>query len=327
MFERQIGYDLDGNKQHGRSPYFGFSVSLVSVLFATFLVASIFADDFSLPGEGIEMTSMLAPTAVEPAVAEPDRAQTPSARSAASNVSTRTAFVSPVDEPSLVPDKIGVTASNIPPMPKGPVIIAPVNSDAPRSNVGRPDGVDGGTATQTFGPKEPAKPKADDTGTPPPNVVDRTPRNIGVVNSKATFLPKPQYPETALRMGISGSITVQVVIDEQGRVVAATASNGNALFRETALRAAKQAKFTPTLAFKSADQSNRHHRLSFREVRREKGEQIVRVHRQERHGHSALQVFERHSVDKDRLVGFHADLRNDDKISRNAALQSFEVLP
>src|SRR5690606_28620833 len=79
MFERQIGYDLNGSKQRGRSPYFGFSVCIVSLLFATFLVASIFADDISLSGEGLEMTSMLAPTAVEPAVAEPERPQTPAA--------------------------------------------------------------------------------------------------------------------------------------------------------------------------------------------------------------------------------------------------------
>ncbi|MEZ5423240.1 MAG: TonB family protein [Pyrinomonadaceae bacterium] len=248
MFERQIGYDLDGNKQRGRSPYFGFSVGLVSLLFATFLVASIFADDFSLSGEGLEMSAMLSPAAVEPTVAEPERPQTPAAHSAASSVPTRTALVSPVDEPSLVPDKIGVTASKIPPMPKGPVIISSINDDGPRGNVGRPNGNEGGTAPQAFGPKEDPKPKVDDTAhdTPPPKAIDRTPRNLGIVNSKATYLPKPQYPETALRMGISGSVTVQVLIDEEGRVVSATASNGNELFRESALRAAKQAKFTPT---------------------------------------------------------------------------------
>jgi len=253
MFERQIGYDLDGNKQHGRSPYFGFSVCIVSVFFATFLVASIFADDFSLPGEGLEMTAMLAAAAVEPAVEEPDRPRTPAARSAASDVPTRTALVSRVDNPNIVPDTIGVTASKIPPMPDGPVKIALVNNDVPREGVGRPNGVDGGTdTTQTFGPKDPAKPKVEDPDRdiPPPPVVDRTPRNIGIVNSKATFLPKPQYPETALRMGISGSVTVQVLIDEQGHVISATASNGNALFRASALRAAKQAKFTPTLLSK-----------------------------------------------------------------------------
>lgn len=251
MFERQIGYNLDGTKQHGRSPYFGLSVGLVGFLFATFLVASIFADDFSLPGEGLEISAMLSPSAIEPAVEEPQRPQTPAARSAASSVSTRTALVSRVDEPTVVPDKIGVTASKIPPRPIGPVIISTVNNDVPRGNVGRPDGVDGGTPTQAFGPKEPSKPKVDevDRDTPPP-VVDRRPRNIGIVNSKATSLPKPIYPETALRMGISGSVTIQVLIDEQGRVVSATASDGNAMLRESALRAAKQARFTPTLLSK-----------------------------------------------------------------------------
>lgn len=249
MFERQIGYDLAGKKQSGRSPYFGFSVGLVSMLFASFLVASIFADDFSLSGENLEMTSMLALTAAsEPEETEPDKPTTTPSHSNPSAVPTRTALVARVDEPQLIPDKIGVEASKVPPMPKGSVLVDNFNYDPPTSGTSRPDGPGASdTSARTFGPKDASTPKVNEIDrdlTPPP--VDRKPRYIGVVTSKATFLPKPPYPEMASRLGLSGSVTVQVVIDEKGRVVSANASNGNMMFRDAAERAARQAKFTPT---------------------------------------------------------------------------------
>lgn len=248
MFERQIGFDPEGNKQKGRSPYFGFSVSLVSLLFATFLVVGIFADDFSLPADGLEMTSMLAPAAVEPVVEEPEKAQTQAPRSNNSAVPTRTALVARVDESQFIPDKIGVERSNVPSRPDGPVKISTVNDNGPRGTGDRPDGARDGNSVQSFGPKDPPRTKVEEpeNDTPPP-VVDRRPKFIGIITSKATYLPKPQYPAIAEKMGMSGSVSVQVVIDEQGRVISATASTSNAIFRDSAVRAARQAKFTPTV--------------------------------------------------------------------------------
>lgn len=139
MFERQIGYDLLGSQQKGRSPYFGLSTGFVAFLFASFLVASIFADDFSLPGEGLDLTSMLAPANAEPVTVEPKKAAAPTTRSSSSTLPTRTALVARVDEANFVPDKIGVTPSNVPPRPYGQVVLNKVNSDGfPRSSVERP---------------------------------------------------------------------------------------------------------------------------------------------------------------------------------------------
>jgi TonB family protein len=68
----------------------------------------------------------------------------------------------------------------------------------------------------------------------------------GVLNSKATSLPKPVYPEEAKRLKISGRVTVRVVVDENGKVISAKAIDGPAALRETAEAAARQATFTPT---------------------------------------------------------------------------------
>ena len=69
----------------------------------------------------------------------------------------------------------------------------------------------------------------------------------GVLNGKATNLPKPIYPELAKRAGATGTVSVEVVIDETGKVVSARATNGNAMLQQAAVQAARQAKFSPTL--------------------------------------------------------------------------------
>jgi len=68
----------------------------------------------------------------------------------------------------------------------------------------------------------------------------------GVLNSKATSLPKAVYPEEAKRLRISGRVTVRVVVDENGKVISAKAVDGPAALRETAEAAARQATFAPT---------------------------------------------------------------------------------
>ncbi len=68
----------------------------------------------------------------------------------------------------------------------------------------------------------------------------------GVLNGSATYLPPPMYPETAKRMRTSGVVTVEVVIDENGKVISANAANGPSTLREAAIQAALRARFSPT---------------------------------------------------------------------------------
>lgn len=68
----------------------------------------------------------------------------------------------------------------------------------------------------------------------------------GVLNDKATSMPVPAYPVIARAAHASGSVTVQVLIDEAGNVVAAHAVSGHPLLQAAAVAAARQASFTPT---------------------------------------------------------------------------------
>jgi TonB family protein len=70
--------------------------------------------------------------------------------------------------------------------------------------------------------------------------------NGGVLNGKATALPIPEYPEIARQASASGTVVVQVMIDEGGNVISATPVSGHPLLRAAAVKAAREAKFSPT---------------------------------------------------------------------------------
>jgi TonB family protein len=68
----------------------------------------------------------------------------------------------------------------------------------------------------------------------------------GVLNGTAISLPPPSYPEAARRLRMSGVVTVEVVVDETGKVISAVASSGPPALRDVAVQAALRARFSPT---------------------------------------------------------------------------------
>jgi len=83
----------------------------------------------------------------------------------------------------------------------------------------------------------------------PPKPPPPTPKTIsgGVVSGKATTLVKPTYPAAARAGKASGSVVVQVLLDENGKVVSANAISGHPLLRAAAESAARASTFSPTL--------------------------------------------------------------------------------
>ena len=69
----------------------------------------------------------------------------------------------------------------------------------------------------------------------------------GVINGKATSLPKPAFPSAARAVKASGAVSIQVVVDESGNIISASAVSGHPLLRQAAEQAAKNAKFAPTM--------------------------------------------------------------------------------
>ncbi|HKP47449.1 MAG TPA: TonB family protein [Pyrinomonadaceae bacterium] len=100
----------------------------------------------------------------------------------------------------------------------------------------------GSEPTSSSSPFEiPSPPPATEETTNPPGTISG-----GVLNAKATSLPQPTYPPIARSAKASGTVTVQVTVDEKGNVVSATAVSGHPLLRAAAVAAARRAQFSPT---------------------------------------------------------------------------------
>jgi TonB family protein len=103
----------------------------------------------------------------------------------------------------------------------------------------------GGTSVYT------APTPVDSAEPPPPPAPAPTPKNRivngGVLNGKAISKPSPAYPAIALAARASGVVTVQIVVDEEGKVISASAVSGHPLLQSAAVAAARQARFSPTL--------------------------------------------------------------------------------
>lgn len=131
-------------------------------------------------------------------------------------------------------------------------------SPSPQLNVKPPESTDSGTAPSSNNERSASQTTTSSSrpGVPSslPGVSQATPRPIppktisgGVLNGKATSLPQPAYPPIAKAAHASGSVSVQVLVDESGNVLTASAVSGHPLLKQSAVQAARQAKFRPTL--------------------------------------------------------------------------------
>lgn len=128
-------------------------------------------------------------------------------------------------------------------------VVAPVTKSRRSVRQSAVVGVGGGSGSGGGGAAPPAMEVSEP---PPPRPVPtpaHRPRSLasgGVLNGNAVSKPLPAYPPVAKAARAQGTVSVQVVVDEQGRVVSAQAVAGHPLLREAAAAAARQARFTPT---------------------------------------------------------------------------------
>jgi protein TonB len=102
------------------------------------------------------------------------------------------------------------------------------------------DGTGPGPIPSTASESEPPPPA-------PTPLKPRAPISGGVLNGRAISKPMPPYPAIAKAAHASGTVSVQVTIDESGKVISATPVSGHPLLQQSAVQAARQARFSPTL--------------------------------------------------------------------------------
>ena len=223
------------------------------------LVGSLFAQNLTVGGDGLELSSLIAPVPLpEEAPPPPDEPEPEKKQTQQNNdqkVDTRTKIIANINESPTKPPKIKTTKSNVPQRRLGATTqVGATNSNA--ASTGGPtrstsgSGGGGGISSKptTVEPKKPEAPKAKAPAPPPAKPKPKVPKRIsgGVVNGKAISLPKPPYPAAARAVRAKGQVRVSVVISKTGKVISASASSGHPLLKRAALAAARRAKFRPT---------------------------------------------------------------------------------
>jgi len=218
---------------------------------------SLFAKDYGLGSGDLELSTLVAPVPVaEDEPPPPPEVKPEKIVKAAPNADVRKEILQSIDESPQIPDKVSVEKQTIP--ARRPNVRTIQGDTNLTSNNPAPSDYRGPVSTDNKGiAGAGGVPNAGTTGTatvpkpppPPPPPPKAAPKKIsgGVLNGKATSLPKPPYPAAARAVRASGAVNVQVTINESGSVVSASAVSGHPLLRQAAEQAARGARFAPTL--------------------------------------------------------------------------------
>ncbi|HLM57801.1 MAG TPA: TonB family protein [Pyrinomonadaceae bacterium] len=230
--------------------------AIYAVVLTAVGVGSIFWYNSSIPDPSLELLTLVAPVPMqaqeEP---KPQNEPKPAAAKAEPTVAMRQeiSVIAPVVKTNEVAKETTKEVSRAKSIGviQGNRDVGDVNAVTATGPVGVFTGGGGGGGTGTGAPvvkadddePPPAAPKPTPTPAPKPKTVV----SGGVLNGKAISKPTPAYPPIARAARASGTVTVQILVDESGRVISANAVSGHPLLQQAAVSAARQARFSPTL--------------------------------------------------------------------------------
>ncbi len=246
MFSNLIESSSHGGEFRRRGSFLLFTAASYALFFVIAGVVSIYAYDARMEDQNLEIVTMmpLVYLSVPEQPPAPDSVRRPISSTNPANDRTdfhRQIAMADVNEPTIVPDKISTAANTNLPLPKhGTVRLGLADSDpGPGNSRTRSGGEAQGNSVVVVPIETPPPPPAQ---IPVPKVITKR-----IINGDAVSLPKPPYPEMAKQLKIQGVVSVQVLVDETGRVVSAKAVSGHAFLVREAQKAALQARFAPTL--------------------------------------------------------------------------------
>jgi protein TonB len=222
---------------------------LYAIVMAAIGIGSIYWYNDSIPDPSLELLTLVAPVPMQEEQAKPKQEEKPAAKQETAVVTrTEISVIAPVVKSNEVAKE--TTKEVARDMSK---FIAKGTEDSGLSTTAPPVdlGFRAGTAREGSGSAGPAVAGGDEAPPPPPPAPTPPPKRTvvsgGVLNGKAISKPPPAYPPIAKAARAQGTVTVQILVDESGRVVSASAVNGHPLLQQAAVAAARNARFSPTL--------------------------------------------------------------------------------
>ncbi|MEQ1763378.1 MAG: energy transducer TonB [Pyrinomonadaceae bacterium] len=244
MFDKLVESSSTGAELGPRRRIFAATLVLVTTLFATAVVASIYAADFDLGTSSFEIAELLTPVTETEPPREPEPQQRRDNQQNTTNETTRQVLMASTSDFTRVPPTTSTAANPYLSIPEGKFKIGIRDTTGPPPDAPAGNNIVG-SSSSGLPEFESADPKTAPPAPPKVEVPKRT-VSIGVANGIAIDLPKPPYPPAAIAVQAKGAVSVQVTIDEQGKVISARAASGHILLRKVAEQAAWKARFTPT---------------------------------------------------------------------------------
>jgi len=244
MFNNLIESSSHAREYKRRGSFLLFTTGIYAVLLVLGGVASIYAYDARLEEQNLEIVTLLPPVEVVSEQPQPvSQPKQPKETSREIGVTQRATEMLSVNHPEVVPDNISTAPNKNKPLPEtGPYVITGIDRDAaPAAGPGSPFGSGRVVAQPAPVVTLPDQPPPPPDPPKPPRVISK-----GPITGLAISLPKPNYPAMAKQIRLQGQVSVQVLVDEYGKVVSAKALNGHPLLLVEAQRAAMQARFAPT---------------------------------------------------------------------------------
>jgi TonB family protein len=245
MFNNLIESSSHTREFKRRGSFLLFTTAVYGLLFVIAGVASIYAYDAHLEEQDTEFVTLISPLEfVQPQPpAERQPATTPNRTNTPQRYDERRVAMLSVNHPEVIPNIISTRPNRDVPIREGyQTLITGRNVNAELG--GDPTGATRRASPLVIVVQIPDTPPPPPTPTPKP-----VPKVISkhVINSEAIELPKPPYPPIAIQIRLQGTVSVQVLIDESGRVVSAHAASGHPLLATEAVKAAYRARFSPTM--------------------------------------------------------------------------------
>ena len=245
MFTNLIESSADKSAFKRRSSFFLATVAGYALFLFAAVIVGVLTYDAQVEAQTTHLlVEMWIPTVNREPEPEPprERSQVPPRQANAPvdrnvRVPERTEGITTINDPTRVPEDIGTTPSNVPPVTGSyrlsnrnvdPPSVTPPTAGCVSCDVAPP------TVVETVTPPLPPK---------PPTTLRVS---AGVIIAKVVDLPKPAYPILAKQARIQGPVNVQILIDETGKVVSAQAVRGSPMLTQAAVNAALRARFTPT---------------------------------------------------------------------------------
>lgn len=250
MFQNLIESQSHRKEFKRRSSFFLFTVAAYAVILFGAGIASIYAYDAQLEAQtsSLELLNWVPPvtaTPPKPIIEHPTTVRRPTTSSAPIDPNVhaqiRTIAQTTTDDPSKIPEGINTKGNGTPPV-TGHFELGDrnVNPEPPAGN-DKDNCLTCSTTTTIV--------KVPDKAPEPPVVKPPTTQRVTsiVLSSKAVSLPQPPYPIMAKQARVQGTVSVQILVSEEGKVMSAQVVNGNPMLSIAAKDAAMRARFTPTI--------------------------------------------------------------------------------